>query len=125
MVQVVQYVSLEVLRRLVMRTPVDTGAARANWQVELGVIPSGHVNATDRSGSPTISRGSSIIARLRVGQTVYIVNNLPYIIPLEYGGYPIGPKTVGGFSRQAPRGFVRITAAEFDGMIMQVAARGA
>ena len=47
-----------------------------------------------------------------LGKRLFFTNNLPYINKLEYGGYPNPPKnvtgkTAGGFSLQAPIGWVR------------------
>jgi hypothetical protein len=64
--------------------------------------------------------------------TIVIFNNTPYIRKLEYGGYgkydengnliqpSNGPKTINGFSRQAPQGMVGVTMAQA-GQIFQAA----
>ena len=46
------------------------------------------------------------IAPAKFGATIYLVNNLPYAVRLEYG-----------WSKQAPAGMVRITAAEFQSIV--------
>jgi hypothetical protein len=46
-----------------------------------------------------------------LGSLTWLSNNLPYIEKLEYGGYPDGPNTIGGFSKQAPAGMVRVNMA--------------
>jgi hypothetical protein len=43
----------------------------------------------------------------------YLTNNLPYAEVIEFGGYSQGPKVKNGFSRQAPKGVVRVTAKSF------------
>ena len=48
---------------------------------------------------------------LKLGDTAYLVNNLPYAVPLEYG-----------HSSQAPAGMVRVTIAEFQ-QIVEAAVR--
>jgi hypothetical protein len=61
--------------------------------------------------------------------SVFIVNNLPYIAVLEYGGYPNPPsdpvhgKTIGGYSKQAPQGMVRVTAVELKPLVAVVMAK--
>jgi hypothetical protein len=109
---------------VVVLTPVDTGRARSNWSISRGESPSAFVRFA--RGSPLdATRAASELTRLGVYQTVWITNPLPYIRVLEYGGYPQEPvrgswdrktktwviKSVGGYSRQAPRGMVRITVA--------------
>lgn len=104
----VRKICLDLLTGIVLKTPVDTGRARANWFTSVG-SPSGNVTAsTDPSGSSAISSGLSAISQA-TGNVLWITNNLPYIYRLEFGTYNNGPKTVGGFSRQAPAGMVRVT----------------
>jgi hypothetical protein len=104
----VRKICLDLLTGIVLKTPVDTGRARANWFTSIG-SPSGNVTAsTDPSGSSAISSGLSAISKA-TGNVLWITNNLPYIYRLEFGTYNNGPKTVGGFSRQAPAGMVRVT----------------
>jgi hypothetical protein len=104
----VRKICLDLLTGIVLKTPVDTGRARANWFTSIN-SPSANVTvSTDPSGSSTISSGLSAISKA-TGNVLWITNNLPYIYRLEFGGYPNGPKTTGGFSSQAPAGMVRVT----------------
>lgn len=100
--QVVRRATLEVARGVVMRTPVDTGRARSNWQFGDGEVPSGTLDETDPQGSATLTKLSAAIMQSRVGGVTYVANNLPYALRLEYG-----------WSQQAPSGMVRNTLAEF------------
>ena len=51
-----------------------------------------------------------------------MANNLPYAHVIEYGGYPgDGPNTVGGFSKQAPAGVVRVNVARFEAILEEQA----
>jgi hypothetical protein len=97
-------VNLSILRRLVLGSPVDTGRFRANWQVGVDRLPEGVLGAEgdtfDRGGGQSLSRGMETTGGQFRASTFYIVNNLPYAVPLEYG-----------WSRQAPAGMVRITLA--------------
>lgn len=97
-------VSLDVLARLIHRTPVDTGRARGNWQLAVGAIPRGEIRplTAELIAQEAIPR----LAVLEAGDTVYISNNVPYIVPLERGS-----------SRQAPNGMVRLTIAEVEGAL--------
>jgi len=79
------------------------GRFRGNWQVGLDAAPQGETGQVDKSGGKTLTAGTLVIERFRVGmQAVYFTNNVPYAYPLEFG-----------HSSQAPGGMVRITAADF------------
>lgn len=107
--------TIALFREIVLRTPVETGRTRANWNVSTG-----KPNYT-YGPSRVLSRPMSQIAGIRnipAGITVYMANGAPHIRLLEYGGYPDPPeqftgKTVDGFSSQAPQGMVRISIAKF------------
>lgn len=100
-------------RDIVMDTPVDTGRARANWQATISTPASAATTSTDPSGASTVAAGQAA-ATMAYGNVFWIVNNLPYIASLEFGlygnppGSANGPKTVGGYSKQSPRGMARI-----------------
>lgn len=96
---------------IVMRTPVDTGRARGNWNVSTGTEDS----STSERTTPKFTNFKQI-PEAEGDQSYFITNNLPYIKKLEYGGYPKHPKngsgkTVNGYSRQAPNGMVGVTVA--------------
>jgi hypothetical protein len=91
--RVVQETALAVDRELVVSTPVDTGRARSNWQVGANIAPTGTLEPSDL-GAP-IAQAERAVAVRQPGQNIYIVNNLPYIVPLNEG-----------HSAQAPAGFV-------------------
>ena len=110
-------VALEILTRVVLKTPVDTGRARGNWQVGESAIGQ-QTSTLDPGGTAAIEAGGALINATPPEQTsIFITNSLPYIEVLENGGYPnpakTGDKTVGGYSRQAPQGMVRTTLVEF------------
>ena len=99
------------LRAIVKQTPVDEGRARNNWFLTIGV-PSGLVGRGGVAGGNGSHRSVSQMPDWVLNKKVYFTNNLPYIETLEYGGYPTpnkGTKTAGGFSKQAPGGWVRST----------------
>lgn len=96
-------VALEVFSRVVMRTPVDTGRARGNWQANVGSPAAGVVEATDTGGSDTVMEIANEVESWDVENVaIYLVNNLPYIVALE-----------DGWSDQAPAGMVKVSLAEF------------
>ena len=96
---------------IIMATPVDSGRARGNWFPEINSFSNQEDNNADGSGSVAVSKVASKTRTLKLGQTFTLTNNLPYIVRLEYGLYPLtskGSKTISGFSKQAPQGMVRI-----------------
>lgn len=114
---VVRKVSIDVLSKVVMRTPVGNpslwkskppagyvgGRLRANWFVTYENPSTLTTADKDRNGSNTILRGSSVINRATPDAPIYIMNNLPYARPVEYGHSKL----------QAPAGMVRVTVTEF------------
>jgi len=101
---------LEALRRLVQKTPVDTGRARGNWQVTIGNPAGGQLDTTDADGQATIAAGLAAIAGLPDYQVVWISNNVDYIENLEHG-----------HSQQAPEGMLSITIGELRTMFEKAA----
>jgi len=98
-------VVLEALRRLVEKTPVDTGRARGNWQVTIASPAEGQVEVTDSDGAATLVKGLASLIGLPNFQIVWISNNVDYIEKLEHGG-----------SKQAPEGMLAITFEELRNM---------
>ncbi len=111
---VVRKVCLDLFSRVIFRTPVDEGRARGNWQCTIGNIPDGVLEVDDKNGTVTMSRASAAVAKVRAGDVVYLVNNVPYINRLEHG-----------WSKQAPSGMVGITVAEYGGVVQQAAGEAA
>jgi hypothetical protein len=98
---------------VVFLTPVDTGRARSSWNVS-AVTPSRRVPPPgSRPTSDYISEARQALSSIGTYDAIWITSSLPYIHVLEFGLYPNPPKsgikTVGGFSRQAPNGMVRVT----------------
>ena len=104
---VVKKVAIDLLARVVMRSPVDTGRFRSNWAVTIGAPSTGTKETTDPSGTGTVADGERVLASFQVGPSIFITNNLPYGPRLEYEGY----------SKQAPAGMVRVSVAEYEGLI--------
>ena len=93
----VRWISLELFKRIVYNTPVDTGRARGNWQVGVDSAPTSSLLTVDKAGGITVSQGRQIINQFDAERntSIFLVNNLVYIVPLE-----------DGHSKQAPRGMV-------------------
>jgi len=98
----VRKISLEMFSRVILRSPVDTGRFRANWQVAIGSVPTGTLESSDKAGTITVGKAQSAALGVQVGQTIALVNNLPYAQRLENGS-----------SKQAPGGMVALTVQDF------------
>lgn len=114
----------ELIHTIILRTPVDTGFARACWYANIGAV----------IGGPTASKGpdgkyqvgtvvgqtqvmtATAIQGSKMGDKVYLMNHCAYIVPLEYGH----SKQTSGYS---PNGMVRSTLAEADAIFEKVMER--
>ena len=105
----VQKISIEMFSRVILRSPVDTGRFRANWQVSIGSVPSGTLELEDKSGTATVSKATAAALGMRAGSIITLANNLPY-----------GPRLEDGYSGQAPGGMVALTVQEFERVVRQV-----
>lgn len=99
-----------ILLLLVERTPVDTSNALSNWIVGLGKQSSRKIEAykigvsgstQSISAGVTMSLGGAIIQRAKVGEIVYITNNVDYIELLNMG-----------YSSQAERDYIQHCVAD-------------
>ncbi|MBW7990041.1 MAG: hypothetical protein FVQ84_08510 [Planctomycetes bacterium] len=107
-------VAFDLLERLVLKTAVDLGGARGNWQLTIGTPASGTTGRVGggaeaeadrgtegKAGADAINAASAVLASLKPFQTVYITNNLKYIEPLEKGS-----------SSQSPEGMIAVSLEE-------------
>ena len=118
-------IALELFKRVILKTPVDTGMARGNWQTSTASPLSSSIIRADRAGQTVVADMTAKVAAWNTKQAVFLSNSLPYIRKLEYGGFPISPKrgkgkTFAGFSRQAPAGMVRISVDEVKAELSQL-----
>ncbi|MEX2444502.1 MAG: hypothetical protein WD492_12915 [Alkalispirochaeta sp.] len=105
-------VALELFRRVVMRTPIDEGRARGNWQAGVGTPPAGETDS--KGGSAAIEQIAAEVESWDAESiAIYLVNNVPYIVPLE-----------DGHSGQAPQGMVKISLAEFPDIVETMTREG-
>lgn len=82
------------------------GRFRGNWQFSIDTPADGVLDQIDVSGNVSVAVLRTQVQSLTIGQTAYLVNNLPYAVPLEYG-----------HSKQAPGGMVRVTLARFQHIV--------
>ena len=96
----IKAVVIETFRRFIMRTPVHTGRARGNWQIEINRPASGTVEAS--LWNSVFERGSAKLAQIPPFSIVHVTNNVEYVYYLEYTRR----------SSQHPEGMVEITLQE-------------
>lgn len=82
---------------VVALSPVDSGRYRANNRISLNDLPGDATMSVDVDGGATISAGKDVLSRFSVGDTVFLFNNVPYSVAIEYGN-----------SEQAPHGVYRL-----------------
>jgi hypothetical protein len=90
-------VALEVFRRVIWKSPVDTGRFRANWQLTIGHPATGQVQGT----SVQTEAAAVVAGSCPPGVDIWLSNNVPYAQRLEEG-----------HSGQAPAGVVAVTLVE-------------
>lgn len=101
-----QDILVELGESVIMLSPVDTGRFKGNWQLTAESPSNQSLINYDKEGLRTLEKLVSVANTLEAGQRAYIVNNLRYAIPLEYG-----------YSQQAPSGMVRVTLARFQQIV--------
>lgn len=100
--KVVRKISFEIYNGITQKTPVDTGRAKANWNIGFQ-NPNLKVDMKKTTFTPvSIPKGKGKHA-------IFITNNLPYIAMLENGS-----------SKQAPTGMVAITMNDVKNRINRV-----
>ncbi|WP_244998609.1 HK97 gp10 family phage protein [Pseudomonas viridiflava] len=104
--EVFRSVVIEIGTSVVILSPVDTGRFKGNWQLTIDQPSLQSLDRYDKAGHETIAELVAQANQLEAGQVAYIVNNLVYGIPLEYG-----------HSDQAPAGMVQITLARFQQIV--------
>ncbi|WJM93376.1 hypothetical protein QDY63_11015 [Pseudomonas brenneri] len=84
------------------------GRFRANWNFSIGSVDNSFRIHPDPTGTEATARLVAGAIEFKAGETAFIVNNLPYAIPLEFG-----------HSTQAPGGMVRVTVARFQQIVLE------
>ncbi|MBU0651176.1 HK97 gp10 family phage protein [bacterium] len=102
--KVLRKISFDLFKKIVMRTPVDTGRARASWKVSKDTANIGFTAKEGREYSLQDALNNfKFLENIYPYSVIYITNNLPYIEKLEFGS-----------SKQAPSGMVRVSLAELE-----------
>lgn len=120
--QTIRGTAIKLFSAVISGSPVDTGRFRANWMIG-GAMPAGGVTSdTDKSGSKTVNSMASYVNSAITVDSFTLSNNLPYARTIEFGGYPgDGPETIGGYSKQAPQGVVRVNVSRFERILNEEA----
>lgn len=105
---VIKKIALQIFNGVVLKTPVDTGRARASWVIGIERPVSSPKFSENQEFGPQEAMNYAFqeLAELNeIGpdSTVFISNSLPYIEVLEDGS-----------SKQAPEGMVAVTLAEVE-----------
>lgn len=103
--------TVTIATNIINETPVDTGAAKGNWQASVGQPKIGILDQQDPAGEKAIADAIKAIPD-EAGSVVYLSNNLPYINRLEYG-----------HSDQAPQGMVRVNTGKWSEIVAAEAAK--
>lgn len=86
-------------KKIIRLSPVDTGRFKENWLTAIG-------EANTSIDLPSGFGLIPVVKLLRLGDTIFFTNSLPYAMRLEFG-----------HSNQAPHGMVRITVADWQGIV--------
>ena len=100
--QIVRKICLDLFTIIVTRSPVDTGRFRANNSINLNTLPSDSTFEMDKNGGLTINRGNASLGAYKLGDTIFLYNNVEYAMYLEFGPH----------SKQAPSGVYRVSVQE-------------
>ena len=76
----VRSITFEAFRRIVKRTPVDTGALRASWQISTAAPP-------DPVTRPGAAPGPKDTSKVTIATGAWIANPLVYALVVEFGLY--------------------------------------
>jgi hypothetical protein len=104
--QVFRKITLDMFSRVILMSPVDSGRFIGNWNTTVGEPSLRTWQIKDKSGQLSLDRLNNAVETLKLGDTIYLANNLPYAMRLEYG-----------YSAKAPAGMVRVTVVQFQKMI--------
>ena len=96
----IRKIALELLKKVTMKSPVDTGRFRANWMVGIGGADE---TTTENTVNDAMMRGSIVLTGYKTLKQIHISNNLSYAAALEHGR-----------SMQAPLGVAEISVEEIE-----------
>lgn len=115
--------AINTLAELSIRSPVDTGRFRGNWNITEGSADETTINFKDVAAPKDgetfpmpdyNSLGQTAAASYQLGGSIWITNNLPYAQRLNEG-----------WSKQAPANFVEIALKKSENDIQKAVNQGA
>jgi hypothetical protein len=119
---VIRQIVIELFNAITLHNPVDTGYSRSNWRVSVNepdetvsVPPSDKARADTKNRTGWIEAPSldlSILSNLQSTDSVFVTNSVDYVQYLEEGS-----------SKQAPSGFLRISVAQIEAQVDDIAQR--
>lgn len=104
-------ISMMLFSSILYDTPVDTGLARGSWWVSKNAPVMGGAQREDKDGSTVAREIESVVMSASVGDVLWFMNNVEYIVELEFG-----------WSAKSPEGMVRINVARINQYMKQVVA---
>ncbi len=112
--KVIAKVLLDMYADIIKRTPVLTGRARASWNIGINrsdlSVASKAITKNGNVPQPNILEAASKLSDVTTKDTVFISNNLPYILELENGS-----------SKQNRAGMVKPVVANFKRFVERAA----
>ena len=105
---------VELGRRLIRATPVDTGRARSNWNTSLESPDATTTDAKVKSGAPAFNALNRTTSAFKIsdGDVMYLTNGLPYIERLN-----------DGYSAQAGKRFIEAAVLQVEALVPRIAKR--
>ena len=108
--KIVRGAALQIFGLVVKATPVDKGRLRANWHVGINGHEQFSKLNTDKNGSKTVKEISSDVLNSKLGDVIYLTNNLPYASVIEHGDGNRTPHRMVGLSIESWEHAVRMKA---------------
>jgi hypothetical protein len=92
---VTRRVALDLHKKIVIKTPVDTGRARASWTLNPGepdrtIAPEG-TELTPEAATQQALQQQAKVANTKPYEAIFVSNSVEYIVPLEEGHSPQSP----------------------------------
>ena len=120
-------VALFFLKKVIPRTPIDTGRLRTNWRLGINRKPTAFVKSVDKSAKPgkheasprqvtalVVARARNVLRSLPIKSVVHIVNNAPYLDKRNIDGGTLGP------NKSRPGGFIERTVEQTEAKFANV-----
>lgn len=118
----VKGVWLSGLGNIISGTPADKGIHRNSWFLTVGAPSAMKTTSKSKTGTSSFRQVAKMPAMV-LGKKIFFTSNAPAMSILEYGGFPSPVKkgsyikesksyeilSTRGFSKQAPKGWIRST----------------